>query len=134
MLQPGSRLLAGNSMNRQHIVVFSNGPDDAVAGAIPATLTGERLTVRESLTAAVRSTYSRDAAVRDSPETRLTLKIQASRRPDLEPRIRALHLSERPEIMAVPVVSWLDRVSGMGDAREHGTRGPPARLRSLRSS
>lgn len=118
MLQHPARPLAGNPMNRQHIIVFCSCPDEAVASRIAAALVGERLAACVTRTAAMRSTYSWQGAVCDAPEVLLTIKTQASRYPELEARIRALHPYELPEIMAVPVVAgstgyldWVTRES-----------------------
>jgi periplasmic divalent cation tolerance protein len=118
MLQAPPRPLDGNPMNCQHIIVFCSCPDEAAASHIAATLVGERLAACVTRTAALRSTYSWAGAVCDTPEVLLSIKTQASRYPDLEARIRALHPYELPEIMAIPVVAgstgyldWVTRES-----------------------
>jgi periplasmic divalent cation tolerance protein len=118
MLQPARRILAGNPMNWQHIVVFCSCPDEAVASRIAATLVAEKLAACVTRTAALHSTYFWQGAVCDTPEVLLSIKTQVGRYAELEARIRALHPYELPEIMAVPVVAgssgyldWVTRES-----------------------
>ena len=124
MLAPALRPLSGKLMNCQHIMVFCSCPDEAVASRIASTLVAERLAACVTRTAAVRSTYSWQGAICDTPEVLLSIKTQASRYPALEARIGALHPYELPEIMAIPVVAgstgyldWVTREStGTGTA------------------
>jgi periplasmic divalent cation tolerance protein len=125
MLLPPPRPLAGKAMNSNHIMVFCSCPDEAVAARVAAALVRERLAACVSRTAAMRSTYSWEGALCDTPEVLLTIKTRADRYPELEARIRALHPYELPEIMAVPVVAgsaaYLDWVT-----RESTATGTPA--------
>jgi periplasmic divalent cation tolerance protein len=124
MLSGPPRPVPGKAMNSNHIVVYCSCPDEAVAGRLAAALVADKLAACVTRTAALRSTYSWEGAVCDTPEVLLTIKTQVSRYPALEARIRALHPYELPEIMAVPVVAgsagyleWVTRESaGTGTA------------------
>ena len=124
MLHAAPHSLICKPMNFNHIVVFCSCPDEAVASRIAAALVLEKLAACVNRTAAMRSTYSWQGTVCDSPEVLLSIKTQAGRYPQLEARIRALHPYELPEIMAVPVVAgstgyldWVSREStGTGTA------------------
>jgi len=87
------------------LVVLCTCPDEAAADRIAQELVAERLAACVNRLPGLRSTYRWKGAAQSEPETLLIIKTSSSRFAALEMRLKALHPSEVPEIIALPVVA-----------------------------
>jgi len=78
-------------------------PDPDVAHAAAAALIGDRLAACGQI-AQIRSVYTWEGAVADEPEWLLTLKTTRACLAAIEPRVRADHPYDVPQITALPIV------------------------------
>lgn len=110
----------------QAYLVYCTCPEDVTAARLAATLVQEGLAACANRIPGMSSTYRWQGAVHTDTEVLLLLKTTATRYPDLERRILALHPYELPEIVAVPVqaglpgyLAWVAQsVSGSTDASD----------------
>ena len=85
------------------LLVLTNLPDPASAGALAATLVENRLAACVNILPAYRSIYRWQGQVECAEEVPLLIKTSAARYPTLEAAIRALHPYQMPEIIALPI-------------------------------
>jgi periplasmic divalent cation tolerance protein len=109
-------------MNFQQITVMTSCPDAAVAERLGEAAVTERLAACAQIQPC-RSIFRWNGTVQRESEYLLVLKTAASRWPQLETRLRALHPYEVPEIIALPIVAgsaeylaWIDMETGDGHA------------------
>ncbi len=84
------------------LIVFCTCPE-ASATPIAEALVNERLAACINQLAAVQSVYRWREHVETATETLLIIKTTTDLYDELEPRLRALHPYEVPEILAIPV-------------------------------
>lgn len=91
----------------QTLLIFTNLPDEASAGALASALVANRLAACVNVLAPCRSVYRWKGRVEDAPEVPMLIKTTAARYAALEAAIRAHHPYELPEIIAVPIARGL---------------------------
>jgi periplasmic divalent cation tolerance protein len=85
------------------LVLFSTFPDEATARTICASLVEEGLVACVNLLPQVTSIYRWQGELKEEGETLAILKLPAGGYPALEEKLAALHPSQVPEIVALPV-------------------------------
>jgi periplasmic divalent cation tolerance protein len=87
------------------VVVLSTAPTEAVAVRLARALVDERLIACANLVPRVRSIYRWKGAVQDEGEVLIVMKTDRARLAALEPRLKALHPYQVPEMLVIPVGS-----------------------------
>ena len=102
------------SVEAAHCMAMTTIDDEAAAAALARAIVEQRLGACVQI-AGVRSVYSWEGAVEESPELLLLVKTRADRYDELEAFIRAHHSYDVPEILQVPIVqgfapylAWMD--------------------------
>lgn len=85
------------------LAVFTNAPDETVAGTIAATLVESGLAACVNVLAPCRSVYRWEGAVEQTREVPLLIKTTRARYPEVQAAILAAHPFAVPEIIALPV-------------------------------
>ncbi|MDX5445510.1 MAG: divalent-cation tolerance protein CutA [Zoogloeaceae bacterium] len=89
------------------LVVFTNVPDEAMAGTLARRLVDSGLAACVNVLAPYRSVYRWQGAVEEAAEVPLLIKTTRARYADLERTILDAHPFEVPEIIALPVTHGL---------------------------
>ena len=105
---PGPNILprtaaCGNPMTEQVILALSTCPDDGTARQIAEALVTEGLAACVNRIPGVRSSYVWKSELQDDAEVLLIIKTTATRVPEVEARLKALHPYELPEWVVLPV-------------------------------
>ena len=105
-------------MAENHIVTLCTVPDRESGERIARALVEERLAACVNLLPGVASFYRWEGKVEEASEALLVIKTAASRFEAVKARIKELHPSEVPEIIALPVTAgsanylqWLEENS-----------------------
>lgn len=98
-----------------HVVVFITAPSADDAARLGRTLVEERLAACANLVPGVASTYWWQGRVEDAREALLILKTRQELVGRVAARVRELHSSTVPEVIAVPIIggnpaylAWID--------------------------
>jgi periplasmic divalent cation tolerance protein len=91
-------------MAENHIVTLCTVPDRESAERIAHTLVEEHLAACVNLVPGLTSIYRWQGKVEKEAEYLLIIKTGVSRFEVLKQRIKALHPSEMPEIIALPII------------------------------
>ncbi len=86
------------------VLVYITCNDSAQAEAIARQLVEERLAACANIIPGMRSLYRWQGVIESAEETVLILKTVAGRVPTLSARVKQLHTSTVPCLVAVPVV------------------------------
>lgn len=89
------------------LLVLTNLPDRDAAHALARALVQRRLAACVNVLAGCSSVYRWDGDIEEAEEVPVLVKTRATRYPELEAAIRALHPYELPEVIAVPIVRGL---------------------------
>jgi periplasmic divalent cation tolerance protein len=84
------------------VVLITAGSADEAA-RIARALVEERLAACANLVGPIRSIYRWEGAVEEAAETLLLVKGRAADLETIEARVRALHVYQVPEVLALPV-------------------------------
>ena len=79
------------------------------AQRISEALVTEELATCVNRVSRIRSTYLWDGELQDETEVLLIIKTTATRLPELEARLKALHPYELPELLVLPVMGGNER-------------------------
>lgn len=101
--------LAAPKMSGQALVVLTTFGNEADARAIVGALLDERLIACGTVLSGARSIYRWEGHVTEEPEVVVLLKTDAARWDALREAIERRHPYQVPELLALPVVSGLDR-------------------------
>lgn len=91
----------------EHILVFSNFPDNATAQSAAQALVEARLAACVNVLAPCRSVYRWKGEVEAADEIPVMIKTTKANYSRLEQAIRERHPYELPEIIAVPIIEGL---------------------------
>ena len=89
------------------IVVFCNAPNQALARQMGAALVEQKLAACVNILGACESVYRWQGKVETAHEVPLLIKTIRARYAEVEAVIRAMHVYEVPEIIALPVEQGL---------------------------
>ncbi len=119
--------MALRTPHRLNAVLVTTGSDQQ-AVSIARVLVGERLAACVNIVGPVRSIYRWRDAVEDDREYLLIIKTRAALYVKVERRVRELHTSEVPEVLALnvdrgspPYVKWLLESTGSRRRRSGST-------------
>jgi periplasmic divalent cation tolerance protein len=85
------------------LLVITNLPERAAAERLAESLIAKHLAACVNVLAPCRSVYRWKGEVQHDEEHPMLIKTTYERYPELEAEIRALHPSELPEIIAIPI-------------------------------
>lgn len=94
-------------MSEEVLLVICTFPDAETAGRIAEQLVSDRLVACANILPAVRSIYRWKGAVEEASENVVFFKTTRSRWAKLQRKLRKLHPSEVPEIVALNLVEGL---------------------------
>jgi periplasmic divalent cation tolerance protein len=94
---------------QQVLLVLTNLPDEATAGAMARILVERRFAACVNVLPAVRSVYQWQGAVEEAAEITMLIKTTQARYAELEAAIKSAHPYDVPEIIALPLAAGLPK-------------------------
>ena len=85
------------------LVAFCTFPDPEIARKVAAELVTQRLTACGNIVLPIHSIYQWHGKIESTEEVLAIFKLESSRYPEFEEKIRSMHPYEVPEIIAFPV-------------------------------
>lgn len=92
-------------------MIFVTVPNEEVAVSIGKTLVTEKLIACANVVLGIRSIYSWQGKLEDSPEVLMVLKTTQACYPHVEKRLQELHPYDTPEIIAISANNVADKYS-----------------------
>jgi periplasmic divalent cation tolerance protein len=92
----------------EYVIVLTTLPADHDAGAFARVLVEEHLAACVNIMPEMRSVYRWQGALEEETERQILIKTARARLVQLWERLRALHPSEVPEFIVVPIVDGND--------------------------